>query len=492
MQTLPNHSNPCPANRAPRSGRSRGARLKSLSILLFAATMALSACGGGSSSTSLPPVSLSGNWQFTVAAPADGSFLGGLQGGFLQQSSGTVTGNVAYSVLLPPAQVGGNPNVCSSGSAVVTGTVTGQAVMLTAVAGTQTFTLSGTLSFDGSTMVGTYTVTAPNGSPCQPVSETGQQFQWSAIFVPPLTGPIQGSFHSMGGPAALNEQSFVLAGAISQAANAGASSANVTGNLSFVTQPSNATDYPCIANAGFTGQISGNTVTLQLTGSDSSNIGQIGAAGGTSLPIVTYDNAQGGYILHSLGAPAYAVYAAACGGGTVQNPADFGNICLAVNNTKDCVEPITLTPSTVTFPAQKAGTTTTQTIMLASTTNSVLTGLSLTLTNNTGPGNYAETDNCGANGAPSGGQLFDLVPLQPCTIKISFTPQCSTQCTSTIKATLLLNDPANTTLYTVFIKGTGISDSAAATPGLDFGSKDILEAALQRPLSFTKRRVLSN
>ena len=465
MQTSLIHSVPRTADRESYFGQWLESR--SLWVLLLAATMALSACGGGSSNNSQPPLSLSGNWQFAVAAPGDGTFLGGLQGGFLVQQSGTVSGSALYSVLLPPAQIGGTPTVCSSGSATVTGTVSGQSVSLTAVAGTQTFVLTGTLSFNGSTMVGTYTSTAANGSACQSANTPESGLQWSALLVPPLTGSIQGSFHSGGGPAGLNEQSFVVMGALTQAANSGAV-ANVTGNLSFVVQPSNASDYPCIATAGVSGQISGNTVSLQLTDASGANIGQIGAANGTTLPLVTYDDAQGGYILHSLGAPAYAVYTAACGGGSVQNPADFGSICLAVNESKDCSQPITLTPSTVTFPAQKAGITSSQTIMLASTTNSVITGLSLMLTNNTGPGNYAETDNCGANGAPSGGQLFDLVPLLPCTIKISFTPQCGTQCTSAIKATLIVNDPANTTLYTVFIKGSGISDSAAVIHGLEF------------------------
>ena len=32
-------------------------------------------------------LTLSGNWQFTLANPPDGSFLGGLQGGFLLQNN---------------------------------------------------------------------------------------------------------------------------------------------------------------------------------------------------------------------------------------------------------------------------------------------------------------------------------------------------------------------------------------------------------------------
>ena len=140
--------------------RSSGARTKSLLLLLLAGAMTLSSCGGNgnaSKSNSQIPANLSGNWQFTMAPPADGSFAGGLQGGFLLQPSSSVTGAVAYSVSLPPIQ---NSMVCNSGSAAITGTLTGSNVVLTAVAASQTFSFTGTLSFDGSTIVGTYDSTA--------------------------------------------------------------------------------------------------------------------------------------------------------------------------------------------------------------------------------------------------------------------------------------------------------------------------------------------
>src|SRR5208282_1669213 len=109
-------------------------------------------------------VTLAGNWQFTMASPSDGSFFGGLQGGFLQQSSGSLKGIAAYAVSLSQLLI-----PCSSGSAAITGGISGQNVTLTASAGNQTFMFAGTLSFDGSTMIGTYSSTAgtaSDGAPC--------------------------------------------------------------------------------------------------------------------------------------------------------------------------------------------------------------------------------------------------------------------------------------------------------------------------------------
>ena len=169
----------------------------------------LTACGGSSSSRStVENVTLAGNWQFAVAPPSDGSFLGGLQGGFLLQNGSSATGAAAYSVSLPELLI-----PCSSGTAQITGTLSGQTVTLTAVAGTQTFTFTGTLAlnstpvvgstvFVGETMSGTYTSTAgtaADGTACG-TAQTG--LQWSAVLVPPITGIIQGSFHSTGGAAA--------------------------------------------------------------------------------------------------------------------------------------------------------------------------------------------------------------------------------------------------------------------------------------------------
>src|SRR5690349_2519163 len=103
--------------------------------LLLSGISLLSACGGGSASVNRNAAPLSGNWQFTFTP--NRSFLGGLQGGFLLQNKGSVNGAAVYSVSLPN---GGVPTLCNSGSAQITGTVSGQNVTLTAVAAGQTFT----------------------------------------------------------------------------------------------------------------------------------------------------------------------------------------------------------------------------------------------------------------------------------------------------------------------------------------------------------------
>src|SRR5580658_9550113 len=93
--------------------------------LLLAGLMVFSGCNSGTSSQPQSSGQVAGNWQFTMANPSDNSFLGGIQGGFLLQNNSAVTGAVVYSVMLP-AQPGGAPTICNSGSAPMTGTSNGQ------------------------------------------------------------------------------------------------------------------------------------------------------------------------------------------------------------------------------------------------------------------------------------------------------------------------------------------------------------------------------
>jgi hypothetical protein len=453
-------------------------------FLLLAGMMSLPGCGGGNyQSVTQIPATLSGNWQFTMAAPSDGSFSGGLQGGFLLQNDNAVTGATTYSVVLSPNR---NPTVCASGSAAITGTLTGQTVTLTAIAGAQTFAFSGTLSLDGSTMAGTYTST--DGSGCG-TAQAG--LQWNSVLIPPLTGSIQGIFHSTGGAAGLNEQEFLVSGALNEAANTGADNAAVTGNLNFLIGTTNSSDYPCLALASVKGAISGSSVFLQVIGTDGSTLGQIGSSSGSGLQTVTFGSTPGGYVLQSLAGAGYAVYAAACGGGSLQHPADSGNICLAVNSTSACQQPIALMPYALTFPSQAVDSSpTTQTITLANTYSSTLGSLTLTLTNNSGAGIFTETDTCGDGGVPSQGQPFVLVPQQSCVITIAFSPQdncaagsSSAQC---LTATLTVASPNNDAIFMVHIVGgvSGSNSSLVPTPDVELHTQRVMKTNASQQLRY--------
>jgi hypothetical protein len=464
----------------------------SLWLLLLAGTVLFSGCGGGSS-TRIPqiPVTLSGDWQFTFAPPADGSFFGGPQGGFLLQNGGSVTGSAMYAVSLSKLLI-----PCNNGSAPITGTLSGQAVTLTAVAGTQTFTLTGTLSLDGLTMSGTYISTrgtAGDGSPCG-TAQTG--LQWSAILVPPLSGPIQGSLHSAGGAAGLAEQEFTVSGALNQAPNTGASSAAVTGNVTFLNSLTNLSDYPCLTSALVYGQISGNSVTLQIADVNGSVLGLIGAPigslGSTGINLVTFDSVHGGYVLHGTG-PSYLVATAACPG-TLDNIAssgDFGNICLGSNGASGCQQPITLTPAALIFPVQVVGSPPTmQTITLANSSGGNLGGVTLNLVNTSDADNYTETDDCGLNGLPSLGQPFNLIPAQSCDVTITYAPleTCAVgtppdQCPSPLNATLFVTSPNNEMVFTVPITGTASSPGEVAYREFDCGARGVAEANPPRALA---------
>jgi hypothetical protein len=530
MQTSTKHPTPRRANCElhPFSGQ----RANALPALLFAATImitiALSACGGSNSGGSQESATLSGNWQFTMAPQTDGNnndptFNGGLMGGFLLQNNNSATGQTVYSITPSATQT-----PCNSGSAPVTVTISGQNVTITEVAGTQTFTLTGTLSSDGSTMMGTYTSTAgtaANGSVCGYV-ETG--LPWSAVSVPPLTGSIQGSFHSTEVGTDLTNQDFAVTGSFTQGQNIGASNATITGTLSFINPTTLLSDYPCFPQASVNGQISGNTVILQIIGTNGSILGQIGgpAVSATGVNPVILESSQGGYILHGVG-PSYILASSSCPGnlGAVSTAGDSGDICLALNNSTACQQPITLSPSVITFPAQTLGSTpTTQTITLTNNSSSVLNGLALIFSNNydnlfngfsdfNGLASYAETDACGSGGVSSGGQPFDLASGQSCTIAVSFSPQESCpwlpygnppaitgaapeRCPFPQTAQVTVNSPSSTdndTVFAVPVTGTGLSAVQPSTPELDFGAEqqgqlnppETGEASLPQMLSFT-------
>jgi hypothetical protein len=431
--------------------------------LVMVSIMVMTACGGGNSSTL--PITVSGNWQFTMeeqlnSNPALPSFSGGLQGGFLVQNGNTISGQVNFLIMTqPPANTGGNPTSCNNGVTQISGTISGQNVTLTAQpVGAQTYTLNGTLSYDGSMITGTYSST--DGQGCG-IAATAM---WSASLMPVLnTTSIQGTFHSMGGSAGLAEQEFQLSGQLFQGLNNGASSAPLTGNLNF-----GSSGYPCFSGVTVTGQVSGNSVYLQILGSNNTTVGQVGQAPSTSdtgLQPLTIVPSGSGFVLQSSAGVGYAVFAPACGGGTLQAPADSGSVCLAVNNTNACQLPLSITPAALGFAPAAVGSSKTSmsTTLLNPSSSAFIDGLSITLTNNSGQANFAETDNCGPSGTFSNGQPFLLQPSQFCTISVSYSPQqacpsggSGSQCLS---ATLSIASSALQTIFDVPVTG-GVSGEA--------------------------------
>lgn len=458
------------ASRHPVSGCARKKRTFQ-SLLVLSITMALAGCGGTSENSTQLPVTLSGNWQFIMAEqfntdPTLPSFTGGLQGGFLIQNGNSVSGQVTFATITqPPFGSGGTSIQCNSGVTPISGTISGQAVNLTAQSvGMQTYTLTGTLSFDGSTMVGTFTST--DGAGCG----TAATSSWSASLVPTLTSTsVQGTFHSSGGTAGLNEQEFLVSGALFQGVNTGASSAPITGNLSFA-----ASGYPCFAGVNVAGQISGNTVSLQILGTNNATVGQLGAptsGSASGLQPLTLVSTGSGYILQSLNGIGYAVFAPGCGGGTLQAPADSGSVCLAVASTTACQVPLTINPEALGFPpAAVSSSKTSQSVTLLNPSSSkVIDGLTIALTNNSGQTNFTESDNCGAGGIPTNGQMFTLQPSQICSISVGYSPQqvcpsggSGAQCLS---ATLSIVSSALQIVFDVPITG-GVSGATSnSDPG---------------------------
>jgi len=361
--------------------------------------------------------------------------------------------------------------------------------------------------------MGTYTSTAgtaADGSACG-YAETG--LSWSAVFVPSVTGTVQGFFHSTAG-LPLTNQAFLLTGSLTQGANIGASNATVTGTLTFEDPVSEVSDYPCLSIVSANGQISGNAIVLELIGTNGAAVGQIGGVTSGMSP-VTLNSTQNGYVLQDSASPGYAVNTKACSGtGLGVQAGDYGNICLALNSTTGCQQPITLSPSSITFPAQQLGTAANaQTVTLTNISGQELDNLSLNelyqtgfftgQTDFTGQSNFTFTDNCGAGGVPSNGNNFSLggSASASCVITATFTPQEScawlpyvvppAQCPTPLTAAVRVTSPAsadNDSAFSVPITGFGLSALQPSTPELDFGAEEQQnppEASLPQLLSFT-------
>ena len=497
------------------------AYLRRLVALLLFSLLGLWGCAGSSNSGgSQPGTQASGNWQFAMQAPSDGSFVGGLQGGFLLQNGGTISGSAVFSVALPQPPPT-PPTVCSSGAATISATISGQNVNLTAVAGNQTFTFAGMLGANNSTLTGTYSSTAGtalDGSPCG-TAQTG--LSWSASLVPPLTGSFQGNFHSTQSGTNFRNQNFAVSGTLMQGPNTGASNATVTGTLLFQDPVTLASDYPCLTQASVNGQISGNVVTLQIFSTNGLDVGQIGGIAASGP--VTFDSTQGGYVLHNVGlsGSGYAVInTKSCPGVSLLNAGDSGNICLALGTSTACTQPITLSPFSLSFPAQLLGSTPiSQTITLTNTdpSGSTLTDLSLSFLESdsdlfypngggdfNGVASFIEQDSCAS---PFGSQ-FALSANQSCTITVSFSPQegcpwipfgsvpagnAPSKCPTALVASLTVNNVSQSadqdTSFSVPIKGSPLSAVVPSAPELDYGAEVEGESSAAQSLVFTNQGV---
>jgi hypothetical protein len=502
-------------------------------VFLVSIAFAFSSCGGNSSSGGAPGTAqVAGNWQFAMSATGTSYASSPLQGGFLVEKNGALSGQTAFSIVLPSTN-GGSTVTCNAGTATVTGTVSGQTVNLTLAIATldqngnpttQTITLTGgQLGTDGagnSTIGGTnatysfattgYANINSQLTPCGSSSDTGT---WSAASVPPLTGGFQGFFHSTTGTVV--NQDFSVSGTFSQGPNIGASSATVTGTLIFQDPVTLLPNYPCLTTASVNGTISGNTVLLQIFSGNGTDVGQIGQAPGQSsgISLVTYDSTQGGYVLHNAKGPGggYSLTTKSCSLG------DSGNLCFAIGSANACKQPITLTPSNLTFPPQLLGSTgSSQTITLTNNSSSQLTGLSIALNgvdsrifyttggDFNGVANFSEQDTCTQQGTIS------LNPGSSCTVTVSFTPQescpwlpqqisgnasvkgyppalCPLPLTTSLVVTLPAGSADADNKFVVPITGTGLSAVVPSVAELDFGAQAIGEASPPQTLTFTNQ-----
>jgi hypothetical protein len=279
-------------------------------------------------------------------------------------------------------------------------------------------------------------------------------------------------------------QQFPVTGLISQAANSGDSSAVVTGTLTFVDPVSLVSVYPCIDMVTVNGSISGDTVTLQLIGSDGSNVGQIGGIM-PSQP-VTFDRFHGGNVLHDVAGMGYAFNTPTCPGASLVQAGDFGNICLGVGSSTACSQPITLSPQALVFPPQPPGATYASPIYVANNTQSTLSGVTVTLVNTSNAGTSFDLVGpiCDVPGdplalpvpLPQPDSPFDLLAGQTCTFPVSFTSMADIA----VNAVLSVTSPASVDSDKVFAVSITGSTSAAA----NLSAKDIVQGAcVQSPCS---------
>lgn len=229
--------------------------MRKLAATLISAMM-LAGCGTNAKKP-LAMSGLSGNWQMTLQSSTSSE----TQSGFLLQSGSSLTG----SLLLSGQVISGQTSCAGIGS--VQGQMNGSDVVMTVSLAGQTISLVGTPGDNSTSMSGTYSILA---SGCGQ-TETGT---WTATQIAPLNGSFQATFTFFG-----LTSTFHFAGTISQAANAGESTAMLSGNMT-------STDSPCFASSSIAGVITGTSVIINLLASNGESLGKYEAtitADATSL-----------------------------------------------------------------------------------------------------------------------------------------------------------------------------------------------------------------
>ena len=206
----------------------------------------LSACGGGSSTgaDSTPASwSVSGNWQMSLFKDGKTSSKPRTQTGFLVASQNNVSGGAIFS------------SADCSGSTSVSGNVDGNDVVLTTDPTGLSVQLNGKLGSDKASMSGNYTLLAEGCG----ASETGT---WTAILIKALNGTFAGT---------TDDGKYAISAGLTQAANDGGSSADITGSLTISGSPC----FPNGATATVSGLVSGQSVLLNFADSNGNQMGQI-------------------------------------------------------------------------------------------------------------------------------------------------------------------------------------------------------------------------
>lgn len=474
--------------------------MKVLGALLLAGLVTLIGCSGassGSSSSSTAAAAVGGNWQIALQPSDQVNFQPRTLSGFLQQTGSNLTGSVQF--LIPNTQ---NPSAppCA-GAASVSGMVTGQSLKLLVNQNGQMLTLSGTTSSANTPMSGTYT--SPDGA-CEP-SESGT---WTATLIQPIAGTFQGVFHSVSTSSySLQNKDFQVIGTLMQSANAGASSATLTG---FIT----AVDYRCFDSAALNGIISGDTVRLNIIGSSGLQIGEMGAAVGSQSPggATVSTNGLALFGSNASGTGYFIANTKACP--FLNSSFDYGNFCLNFGSTTTCTDPLNATPNNITFPTLFVGDNTGLPAMVTVTNQTSgataqpiqVTASIVGLTSSDSPADFSivsqTCDSTQPPPPPQGPLQMTIASQATCTLGIKFVPTGScpldptvvppAKCPQPRTAQLELMDTLDPTVdpnnpHAVSLVGIGNTAVVPSMGELDFGFQDIGTVSPPKTITFTNQ-----